>query len=221
MKEELLCEWQKFKYNSLQMKEQIPSEVLNPPPKNVSKSPTEWALHKMLSMRATNQHFVPGLLYLAELCLSLPVSNAWPERGASAVKRLKKRMRSRLGNDMLGALLHITLNGPDVMEADQLIKATVKEWMKIKPRRKIAKGKKTTFSDAAVQADLHTTPDPQIISLEGGEMEQSEDEMLLEELEVNPALKEMKLPQPDAVSDSSGDSDYDSDYDEQYDFLEI
>ena len=33
MKEELLCEWQKFKYNLLQMKVQIPSEVLDPQPK--------------------------------------------------------------------------------------------------------------------------------------------------------------------------------------------
>ena len=121
MKEELLCEWQKFKYNLLQMKDQIPSEVLHPLHKKelVTKSPTEWTLEKMLSMRATFQHFVPGLLYLAELCLSLPVSNAWPERGVSAVKRLKTRMRSRLKNDMLGALMHITLNGPEVEESDQ------------------------------------------------------------------------------------------------------
>ena len=41
------------------------------------------------------------------------------------MKRLETGMHSRLGNDMLGALLHITLNGPDVKEADQLIKATV------------------------------------------------------------------------------------------------
>ena len=78
------------------------------------------------------------------------------------MKRLKTRMRSRLKNDMLGALMHITLNGPEVKESDQLIKATMKEWMKIKPTRKIAKGKvatgRATFSDAAVQADL----DPQI-----------------------------------------------------------
>ena len=90
------------------MKDQIPSEVLHLPHKKalVTKSPTEWTLEKMLSMHATFQHFVPGLLCLAELCLSLPVSNAWPERGASAVKRLKTRMQSRLKNDMLGALMH-------------------------------------------------------------------------------------------------------------------
>lgn len=39
----------------------------------------------------------------------------------------------------------------------------------------------------------------QIISLENEEMEQSKDGMLQEELEVNAALKEMNLPQPDAL----------------------
>lgn len=39
----------------------------------------------------------------------------------------------------------------------------------------------------------------QIISLEDEEMEQSKDEMLQEELEVNAAVKEMNLPQPDAL----------------------
>ena len=39
----------------------------------------------------------------------------------------------------------------------------------------------------------------QIISLEDEEMEKSKDEMLQEELEVNAALREMNLPQPDAL----------------------
>ena len=34
-------------------------------------------------------HFFPLLFSLAERCLSIPVSNAWPERGASALKRVK------------------------------------------------------------------------------------------------------------------------------------
>ena len=220
MKEELLCEWQKFKYNLLQMKDQIPSEMLHPPHKKelVTKSPTEWTLEKMLSMRVTFQHFVPGLLYLAKLCLSLPVSNAWPERGASAVKRLKTRMRSRLKNDMLGAIMHITLNGPEVEKSDQLIKATVKEWMKIKPRRKIAKGKaaagRATFSDAAVQADLNPQIAPTLQPTNSEDEVNTEQEIKVLQEEVNAALKEMNLPQPDSFSDSSDDSDYDSDFDD-------
>ena len=64
MKEELLCTWQKFKYNLLQMKEQIPSEVLNPPTKKelVSKSPTKWALKKMLQYSSKIMH-VQELLF--------------------------------------------------------------------------------------------------------------------------------------------------------------
>jgi len=211
MKEEQLCEWQKFKYNLLQMKEQIPSEVLYPQPKKalVTRSPTEWSIEKMLSMRATYQHFVPGLLYLAELCLSLPVSNAWPERGASAVKRIKTLMRSRVNNDMLGALLHITLNRPAVKESDQLTQATVKEWIRIKPRRKEAG--RVTFSDASVQANFDPPSTP-ILQLNTSEDEDMKDHQIdiLEE-EVNAALKAMNLPQPES---SDGDPDYDSDFDD-------
>ena len=146
-------------------------------------------------MHATYQHFVPGLLYLAGLFLSHPVSNLWPERGASAVKRLKTMMHSRLRNDTLGALLHVTRNGPD-----QLIKATVREWMNIKPRKKTAKGKELGGQHFLMlqQKLISMQHQTQITSLEEEEMEQSEDEMLQGELEVNPALKEMKLPQPEA-----------------------
>lgn len=48
-------------------------------------------------------------------------------------------------------------------------------------------------------------------------MEQLEDEMLLEELEVNLVLKEMKLFQLDVVFDSFGDFDYNFDYDFDFD----
>ena len=46
-----------------------------------------------------------------------------PERGASAVKRIKSRMRSKMKNDFLNFLLHISINGPPAnsKEADQLL----------------------------------------------------------------------------------------------------
>ena len=82
-KEELLCEWRKFKYNLLEMKEHIPSEVKHPSAKHnlTSQTPTEWLLEKLISMRATMQHLAPNLLQLAEICLSLPVSNALAREG--------------------------------------------------------------------------------------------------------------------------------------------
>ena len=42
----------------------------------------------------------------------MPVTNAWPERGASAVKRMKTRSRRSMNCDLLNALLTISINGP-------------------------------------------------------------------------------------------------------------
>ena len=49
---------------------------------------------------------------MAETAITLPVSNAWPERGASALKIVKNRCRSHLQNDMLEEMLHVKINGP-------------------------------------------------------------------------------------------------------------
>ena len=83
--EELQCEWQKFKCNLLKLKHQVPQHILQlPKNKNlITQTPSEWVLQQTLSSRSTNQHFMPLLLYIAEVCLSLPVSNAWPERHTS------------------------------------------------------------------------------------------------------------------------------------------
>lgn len=102
----------------------------------------------------------PCLLELAEVCLSLPVSNAWPERGASCVKRLKTRLRSSLKNDMLQALMQISINGPAVSQSQSLIHEVAKQWL-AKPRRNLAKipatdnqpVQKRPTADASVQVD--------------------------------------------------------------------
>ena len=91
-----------------------------------------------MRMSSTYQYLCPCLLELAEVCLSLPVSNAWPERGAAAIKRLKTRLRSTQKNDMLNALLQVSINGPEVKDCQPFITIAVKKWL-AKPRRKIAK----------------------------------------------------------------------------------
>ena len=48
------------------------------------------------------------------IVLAIPVSKAWPERGASKVKIIKTDLRKRLKNDMLEGLMHLTVNGPDI-----------------------------------------------------------------------------------------------------------
>ena len=143
-KEELLCEWRKFKYNLLTIENEIPDEILHPPEKKylITQTPTEWALEYLMKMRCSLQYLFPLLSEVAELCLSIPVSSAWPERGASCVKRSKTRLRSRLNNDMLEALLHISINGPEVKNSAGLIQTCLQHWFQAKSRRNIKAIKK-------------------------------------------------------------------------------
>ena len=46
------------------------------------------------------------------MSLIVPVTNAWPEHGGSAVKRVKSRTRSTMKNDLLNALPNISINHP-------------------------------------------------------------------------------------------------------------
>ncbi|KAK3745838.1 hypothetical protein QZH41_004302 [Actinostola sp. cb2023] len=165
------------------------------------------ALQHILAMRTTYEHFIPGLLRIAEVCLSLPVSNAWPERGASAVKRLKTRLRSSIKNDMLEALMHVTINGPDVSECGHLIEATVKKWCI--NRKKLAKGKpkaqdadNTSVIDAAVQTDLVDNE-----SLYAVEELVNINEIQIDNLERDMECLAAKLKFPLNLSDLDSDSD--------------
>ena len=188
----------------------------------MTKSPTEWLLERMLSLWSTYQHFFPGMLRIAEVSLSLPVSNAWPERGASAIKRIRMRMRSRIKDDnMLEALMQISIDGPKVkeLECTGVVKESVQQWLKEKPRRKLAKktatGNRNTStistSDAAVQVDISESEDEEPENIDDSEVVQIEEEDQLQ-LEVNAAIAVMKLPYGgDSDSDSAFESDNDYD----------
>ena len=93
------------------IKKTIPTEVKSGSSKTTT---TEWFLLYLLKNKSSFVTFFPHLLYIAEVVVSLPVGNAWPERGASAVKNVKTRLRSSLHNDMLQAILAVGINGPDV-----------------------------------------------------------------------------------------------------------
>ena len=116
----------------------------------------------MLANQSTYSHFVPQLLRLAEVRISLLISNGWPERGASAVKRLNTRLRSCLKDAMLESLMPFLINGPEVQECKSLLKKAVKKWHEVKPCRKIAKSipasatssESPTVSNTAVQVDM-------------------------------------------------------------------
>ena len=111
--QQVKAEWEKLKYDVLLWKEEIAQELDNI-------TPTEWSLKRLLSMRTEYGHFCSKLVWIAEIILPLPMSNAWPERGASAVKRVKSQLRSSMTDQMLEALLHISINGPPVGEAQEL-----------------------------------------------------------------------------------------------------
>ena len=90
-------------------------------------------------MRCALGSLYPRISKIAEVALTLPVSNAWPKRGASKIKLIKSMLQSHLKNDLLNSLLQISINGPGVFskENDDVIRRAVKLWMKVK-KRKIA-----------------------------------------------------------------------------------
>lgn len=100
------AEWQNFRYILVDV--QLPDDIL----KGKGLSPIHFMLKKVVKEQATFRIAFSNIVDLAQICLSQPLSNAVVERGASAVKRVKTRLRNSLKNDMLASLLHITINGP-------------------------------------------------------------------------------------------------------------
>jgi len=88
---------------------------------------TEWCLTKIIEYKHECYHMCPKLIKVVEIVLTVPVSNAWPERGASKVKLVKTNLRNKLKNDKLDGLLHISVNGPEIGSqlCDELVRETV------------------------------------------------------------------------------------------------
>ena len=55
---------------------------------------TECALQRFLRQKEFYHRSYPLLLHVAEVCLCMPVSNAWHERGASALKAPKNMLKA-------------------------------------------------------------------------------------------------------------------------------
>lgn len=119
--EELFSESNKFKFDLLKGKSHMPE------PSVIQNTLLEWTLQRLLRIKSDFGYVFPKLVALAEISISTPVTNACPERGASAMKRLKTRFRSRLNSDFLNALMQITLNGPPVQspKAEEVIQSSV------------------------------------------------------------------------------------------------
>ena len=187
-KEKLQAEWGKFKFDLLAWKNDIPMSMkakfshsaaltANQKTQKTGDSSTpvalEWSLKRVFKLKSKFGYFYPKIVQLAEVTLSAPITNAWPERGASAIKRMKTRLRNRLKNDTINSLLHILVNGPQTgaNETKGIIRKAVKRWGEKKNRRMVKKvlahaGQKTTAEKSeqlvlvvkAVQVQLKEVP---------------------------------------------------------------
>lgn len=123
-------------------------------PEDLNKmTPTEWLLLQLLRSSGL-RHFNPQIIYVAEFAASLPVCNAWPERGASVLKIIKTKLRNRLGASMMETLMHVGINGPPVEQSKEVIKMSVSNWLKVKPRRKVKPMQKASSGSSAIPASI-------------------------------------------------------------------
>ena len=151
-KEHTLAQWHNFKY--LMSSWKVPSTVLRG---NDDLSPTEFVLRKVVKEQASHRINFPHIVDAAQICLTQPMSNAVVERGASAVKRVKTRLRSRLKNDMFSSLLHITLNGPSHQseECKTMLTEATKVWRKSHSRNLPSLTKLPMFGGSDHEASLY------------------------------------------------------------------
>ena len=133
--DKILSEWQSLKYHVDTLRKDIPISILEG---SVKQTSTEWFILRILT--PSYKQFYPLITYLADAAASLPVTNAWPERGGSCLKNIKTRLRNRLSNKMLQACMHVCINGPDMdsLKKSNLITKAVETWIETKNRRKLA-----------------------------------------------------------------------------------
>ena len=140
----LEAEWNNFKY---ELSDWRKDHQAIPSPSTTS---TEWTLQRFLRHRESYRRSHPLLLQVAEIALSMPVSNAGPERGASALKRLKTHPRNSPKKEMLQSLLHLSINGPPVKESEAVINKAVALWKEKKHRRKLPRSSRLQQNERAI-----------------------------------------------------------------------
>ena len=209
----LLAEWQQMKFNiNENIKPNIPNEIKMGKSSTTS---TQWFLNQLVRAKSEYQPFFGELLLIAEAAITLPVSNAWPERGASALKIVKNRCRSRLHNVMLESMLHIKINGPAVgtPKMASLVAKAVQNWLDRKNRKKLpktqgTKGSIATTAEAAVP--LNNTIEVADVSVQTDVLEEDAQEEVQHQVEEVSALLD--------ISPGLQDSDYDSAFESDTDF---
>ena len=84
-------------------------ENLNDNNLKLKETSSEWALQYVVKVFDENNY--NNICELAKIALITPATNAWPEIGVSALKRVKSQMQSTMKNDLLKSLLNISING--------------------------------------------------------------------------------------------------------------
>ena len=80
----------------------------------------------------------------------MPVSNAGPEGGASALQRLKTHPRNSPKKEILQSLLHLSINGPPVKESEAVINKAVALWKEKKHRRRLPRSSRLQQNERAI-----------------------------------------------------------------------
>ena len=106
-------------------------------------SSTEWTLKHLIMNFDGNEYSL--LKDIVNAAMVTPVSNACPERGANAIKRVKSRLRSNMDGEMLNCLLMIGINGPTpgTEAAEKFLK---KALLKFEEKRRITRCRRKTPS---------------------------------------------------------------------------
>ena len=145
-----------FKFLIKDVVEDMPPEIKEA--KAGQMTSNEWFINKLLSNRNTFQSY-SEVLKLAEIAAVIPVSNAWPKRGASSMKHIKSRLRSCLKSDLLNALMQVAVNGPPaVLESLPVVEIAVKNWLGRKNRRKTKNATASSNLMATVSNPVVTEP---------------------------------------------------------------
>lgn len=94
---------------------------------------------------------------MTEVGLSLPGSNAWPERGGSVINITKTKFHNRLSNDMLNSLMQVSINAPESGNCGDIFKAAVGNWLK-KSRKNLKRVRVTSrpLESSQLQVDAET-----------------------------------------------------------------
>ena len=119
-------EWENFEFELIserkkwfQLKEDLSRNKLKP-----DINATEWLLKQICVANKIDEY--PIITSITEIAFITRVSNAWPERIGSTIKRIKINKRSALKSGALKALIMISTNDPkcETPEASYLMKQT-------------------------------------------------------------------------------------------------